>query len=53
MTVGLGSLDPATVERFEGLGVHRMVCSTAVSDLDRLSDDLSSAAAAAVGLSAV
>ena len=49
VTVGLGSLDLATVERFDALGVHRMVCSTAVADLDRLSDDLS-VAAAGVGL---
>lgn len=44
VTVGLGSLDPATVERFDGLGVHRIVASTAVSDLDRLTEELSSAA---------
>ncbi len=49
VTLGLGSLDLATVERFDALGVHRMVCSTAVADLDRLSDDLS-VAAAGVGL---
>ncbi len=41
VTVGLGSLDPATVERFERLGVHRMVCSTAGADLERLADELS------------
>lgn len=49
VTVGLGSLDAATVDRYAELGVHRMVASTAVSDLDRLTDELS-AAAEAVGL---
>lgn len=49
VTVGLGSVDAATVERFAGLGVHRIVCSTAVADLDRLTDELA-AVAAAVGL---
>jgi probable F420-dependent oxidoreductase len=50
VTVGLGSVDPAAVERFAALGVHRIVCSTAVADLDRLTDELA-AVAAAVGMS--
>jgi alkanesulfonate monooxygenase SsuD/methylene tetrahydromethanopterin reductase-like flavin-dependent oxidoreductase (luciferase family) len=44
VTVGLGSVDAATVERFTALGVHRIVCSTAVADLDRLTDELSTVA---------
>ena len=51
VTVGLGGLDAAAVERYEQLGVHRMVCSTAVADLDRLTQELSEAADA-VGLAA-
>jgi probable F420-dependent oxidoreductase len=50
VTVGLGSIDTATVERLAGLGVHRIVASTAVADLDRLTDELS-AVAQAVGIS--
>lgn len=44
VTIGMGSLDPSTVERYEALGVHRIVCSTAVADLDRLTDELSATA---------
>lgn len=51
VTVGLGSVDAAAVERFAELGVHRIVCSTAVADLDQLEHELS-AVAESVGISA-
>ncbi len=50
VTVGLGSVDVGMVERFDRLGVHRMVCSTAVADLAQLRDEMSSVAQV-VGLS--
>lgn len=41
ITVGVGSVDEELVEHAEELGVHRIVCSTAVADLDQLLDQLS------------
>lgn len=47
VTVGVGSVDAAMVERFAALGVHRMVCSTASSDLSEVQDQLAAAASVA------
>jgi probable F420-dependent oxidoreductase len=44
ITVGLSALTDETVDRAERLGVHRIVCSTAGSDLEAVLDGLSAVA---------
>jgi probable F420-dependent oxidoreductase len=44
ITVGIDAVDTALVERARALGVHRIVCSTAQAELQRVLDRLSSVA---------